>query len=180
MTDSNRPTPAHGHVGFRLIDGLLHRSEQMHGVLVVRSPEHRPPFGISAMVAEEDTCLVLSAPTDIIVPPEHPIRVMTEVHAASPLSPGTVVVRSGSPLRFLAVVHDLDEDPTCSEAWVAAALDGVLDETEARGLQAIGLPMIGTLHGTLSPEHFVALLSNSLRRCSPNVLRRIWLVSGRE
>ena len=91
-------------------------------------------------------------------------------------------------MRFLAVVHDLDQDPSCNETWVAAALNGVLEEAEARGLQAIGLPMIGTLHGSLSPERFVVLLRNSLRRGSlsalqaglPNALQRIWLIAGEE
>ena len=129
-----------------------------------------------AMVVEEDTCLVLSTPVDLFVTPEHPVRVMTEVHAASPLVPGSVVVRPGSPLRFLAVVHDLDQEPSCREAWVVSALDEVIEKAEARGLRAIGLPMIGTLHGDLSPERFVVLLRDALQRSAPTSLRRIWLI----
>ncbi len=176
MNDTNGPEDAQGHTGFRLVEGGLHRTENMNGVLVVRGPAHRPPFMVDAMVAEEDTCLVLSTPTDVIVTPEHPVRVMTEVHAAKPLVPGSVVVRPGSPLRFLAVVHDLEQEPSCNETWVASALDEVLEEAESRGLKAIGLPMIGTLHGNLSPERFVVLLSDALQRGAPVSLQRIWLV----
>ncbi len=176
MTERENSKDAHGHPGFRLLQGELHQREKMHGVLVVRGPEYRHPFTVEAIVAEEDTCLVLSTPVDLIVSPEHPVRVMTEVHAASPFVPGRVVVRPGSPLRFLAVVHDLDQEPSCREAWVVSALDEVIEKAEARGLRAIGLPMIGTLHGDLSPERFVVLLRDALQRGAPTSLQRIWLI----
>jgi len=176
MTARKSSKEALGNTSLRLLQGELHRRETMHGVLVVRGPESRPPFMVEAIVAEEDTCLVLSTPVDLIVSPEHPVRVMTEVHAASPLVPGSVVVQPGSPLRFLAVVHDLDQEPSCREAWVVSALDEVLEKAEARGLRSIGLPMIGALHGNLSPERFVVLLRDALQRGAPTSLQRIWLI----
>jgi hypothetical protein len=165
-------------IHLELVEGDLHRSEIVYGVELVRGPEHLPPFPVEAVALEEDTCLVLSTPVDVLVSTEHPIRVMTEVNAASPQSPGSVVVRSGSPLRFLAVVHDLDEEPSWREEWVASALAGIIEESEARGLRAIGLPMIGTLHGSLSVERFLALLQAALREGELQSLQRIWVITG--
>jgi hypothetical protein len=176
MNDTNSPRDAQDRTGFRLVGGGLHRTETIHGVVVVHGPEQRPPFVVEALVAEEDTCLVLSTPADVVVTPEHPVRVMTEVHTAQPLVPGSVVVRHGEPLRFLAIVHDLDLEPSCDEAWVLSALEQVFVEAEARGLCAIGLPMIGTLHGKLAPERFMALLTDALQRGAES-LQRIWLIS---
>jgi len=178
MKERNGPKDPQGSADLRLVEGGLHRSEEVHGVLVVHGPERRPPFPVEAVVAEEDTRLVLSTPADAIVSSEHPVRVMTEVHASSPLQPGSVVVRPGMPLRFLAVVHDLDQDPTWCEAWVVIVLDQVLQQAEARGLEALGLPMIGTLHGSLPAERFLDLLGDALRRAALHSLRRIWLISG--
>jgi hypothetical protein len=114
---------------------------------------------------------------DIVVTLEHPIRVMTEVRAAEPLVPGSVIAREGAPLHLLAIVHDLDQEPSWKEAWVKKALDGALEEAEARGLRTIGLPMIGSVHGSLSPERFMLLLRDVLQRFAPRTLERIWLIS---
>lgn len=177
MDDTNDAKDAQRHTGFRRIEGGLHRTETMNGVEVVLGPEHQPPFEIEAKVEEEDTCLVLSTPADIVVTLEHPIRVMTEVRAAEPLVPGSVIAREGAPLRLLAIVHDLDQEPSWKEAWVKEALDGALEEVEARGLRTIGLPMIGSVHGSLSPERFMLLLRDVLQRFAPRTLERIWLIS---
>jgi hypothetical protein len=160
------------------VEGDLHRKESVHGIDLVLGPQHLPPFHVEAIALEEDSCLVLSTPVDVIVSAEHPIRVIAEVNAAAPQSPGSIVVRSGSPLRFLAVVHDLNEEPSWKEEWVASALAGIIEESEARGLRAIGLQMLGTVHGSLSGERFLALLQAALREGEPQSLQRIWVVTG--
>jgi hypothetical protein len=177
MNDEQGSEDGKGGADLKLVEGGLHRLERIHGIDLVRGPDHLPPFVVEAVVLEEDTCLVLSTPADVVVTPEHPIRVMTEVNTASPLAPGSIVVREGAPARFLAIVHDLDREPSWEEEWVERALDGALREAAARGLRSLGLQMIGSVHGGLPSDRFLCLLREALRRVAPECLARIWLIS---
>jgi ribosomal-protein-alanine N-acetyltransferase len=142
----------------------------------VAAPRSEPPFEVDAVVEEEDTYLTLSAEAELRLPGEHPVRVLTEAHEAREEIPGTVVVRAGRPLTFLAVVHKLDEDPTWREEWVASALDEVAKEVDRRTLASIALPLLGAVHGKMAPEPSLALIRRALRRAP--TLRRVWLIDA--
>jgi O-acetyl-ADP-ribose deacetylase (regulator of RNase III) len=77
---------------------------------------------------------------------------------------------------LLAIVHDLNQEPSWREEWVASALEGIFREAESRRLRSIALPFLGTLHGSLKKERFVELLRCALERMSPNHLKRLWLL----
>jgi hypothetical protein len=149
------------------------------GLRIVVAPRDRSPFAVEALATEEDTYLVLSTPPRLPLPAQHPIRVMTSLWELEPEPPGTVVVREGSPLRLLAVVHDLDQDPTWREDWVVGALDGILRQAALRQLTALAVPLLGCRHGRLRPERFVELLMASLGRLAPEGLQRLWLMTPR-
>jgi hypothetical protein len=150
--------------------------EIVRGLRIVAAPVDAQPFPVDAVADEEDTFLVLSAEAVLHAPADHPIRVLHDAFAAEPAELGSVVVREDTPLRLLAVVHDLDQDPTWRVEWVAAALAAVLRETENRGLRSLALPLIGTRHGRLDPERCVDLLRDALDATPPSVLQRLWLV----
>lgn len=144
---------------------------------MVAAPETTPPFAVEAVVAEEDTYLVLSTPAELPEVAEHPIRVMTALFEARGEEPGSVVVKEGRPLRLLAIVHDLAADPTWKEEWVEGALVRVLDEVRRRGIRSLALPFLATRHGKLEPERFLVLLCRALASREPGVLERLWLMS---
>jgi hypothetical protein len=141
---------------------------------LVFSPPAEPPFPVDALVEEEDSYLSLSAEPTIEFPAEHPMRVMTAAREAEELEPGTVVVRSGDPLRLLAVVHRLHESPTWQERWIADAIENLRVEVERRWIQALGTPLLGTVHGTLSPRRSLELLAPLL--AEDMGLARIWVM----
>ena len=142
---------------------------------IVAAPDDTPPFKVDAVAAEEDTFLVLSADPQVRDPKEPLMRVMTRVIETHPEAPGSVLVKGKCPLRLLAIVHDLNEDPSWREEWIASALDGIFREAESRKLRSIALPLLGTLHGSLEKQRFVVLLRCALERMSPNHLKRLWL-----
>jgi hypothetical protein len=145
-------------------------------VNIVAAPENRPPFKVDAVAVEEDTFLVMSADRRVQDPREPLIKIMTRVIETQPKAPGSLLVRDGSPLRFLAVVHDLNEEPTWREEWIIGALEAIFQEAERRGLRSIALPFLGTLHGSLDKARFLVLLRSVLERIVANHLKRVWLV----
>jgi len=146
-------------------------------VQIFVGPEKMSPYPVDAMVAEEDTFLVLSADPELFESNESPIRLLTEAFETRPETPGSVFVKDGHPLQFLAIIHDLDQEPSWKEEWVVSALDGIFRETENRKLRSIALPLLGTVHGSLEKGRFINLLRESLERKPPIHLNRLWLVT---
>jgi hypothetical protein len=161
---------------FELIRGGRGSEISIGSVRIVAAPEDQPPFPVEAIVFEEDTYLVLSADWGKIESDDHPLAIMVEALETEPEKPGRVVVYEENPLRFLAVVHDLDQEPSWREDWIEKALEEVFREAERRKLQRIALPFLGTKHGSLGKERFAALFRGFLK-CRPSPYHlRVWLV----
>ena len=165
---------------FRLIRGNYPYQVTVGSVEIVAAPENRPPFEVDAVAVEEDTFLVMSADRRVQDPREPLIKIMTRVIETQPKRPGSVFVRGESPLRFLAVVHDLNEEPTWREEWITGALEAIFQEAERRGLRSIALPFLGTLHGSLDKARFLVLLRSVLEKITANHFKRVWLVVPRK
>ncbi len=165
-----------GRAGLRVLPGGRDPAARLGPVLVVVAPPHRPPFPVEAKIVEEDTFLVLSADPRVVEPPEDPMRLMTRLIETRPETPGRVLVRRGAPLRMLAIVHDLNQDPSWRESWVARALEEAIHRAEEQGLGSVGLEMLGCMHGRLEPARFLALLGEAIERNAPRSVRRLWLV----
>jgi hypothetical protein len=119
----------------RLIKGGRGVGHRLGPVRIVPAPEDQPPFPVDALAVEDDTYFVLGADPEVREPNEHPIRLWKQIHEAEPAAPGSVSVKEGEdggPTRFLAVVHDLSQEPSWREEWVAQALGEVLRETGQR------------------------------------------------
>jgi len=146
-------------------------------VRIVAAPENKPPFNVDAIAYEEDTWLIMSADPKICQPEEHPVRLMTDLINAQPETVGSVRVQGGNPLRFLAVVHDVNQEPTWKVEWIEKALANIFREAERRKLKAVAVPMLGSRHGRLDPKDFTALLGRSLKQRSFAHLKRLWLIA---
>lgn len=162
----------------RLIDGGLHCETSFHHLRIVAAPEKAAPFDVDGIAFEEDTWLVMSADPKVCEPPEHPIRLMTELIETKPQPVGSVLIQGRQPLRVLAIVHDVNQEPTWREEWIESALREIFREAEQRRLQAIGLPLLGTLHGRLQKERFAALLARVLQQTAFDHLKRLWLITS--
>ncbi len=160
----------------KVIQGGL-QSETFWGyVHIVAAPQHAQPFSIDAIAAEEDTFLVLSAEKTVRMPSEHIIRTMTKIIETLPVTPGSVVVKSGCPVRLLAIVHDLNRETSWREDWISRALDLIFRETATRNLHSVALPLLGAVFGTFDIQRFVNLLKDTLKRIPPGGLKRLWLI----
>jgi hypothetical protein len=145
---------------------------------VVVTAEIAAPAAPDAMVAEEDTFLVLSADPEVREPNTPRLRVFHEAFTAGEMEPGTVVVCEGAPITMLAVVHRLSETPSWRAQWVGEALAGVLREAQARGMRTMAMPLLGRVHGELPVETFVLLLRGALEQHAPGSLGHLWLITS--
>jgi hypothetical protein len=161
----------------RLLRGGRDNKITFRSLRIVAAPWNRPPFPVDAVVYEDDTYHVLSADPEFQEVTEHPIRLMTEVLAVRPSIPGEVIIKRGAPLAFLAVIHDLNQDPTWKEEWIIAALHGIFQQAEERKLETIALPVLGARYASLQRERFVVLLRQRLSQLSATSLKRLWLAT---
>jgi hypothetical protein len=158
----------------QLISDDYGRSLIFSGIRISAAPEDQAPFPIAAVALEEDTNLLMSARAEIHAPVESFGELVEEIASFEPVNPGTVVVQSDSPLRLLAIIHDIEQSPTWKEAWIEQALFAVLKESEHRRLGSLCLPVLGSLHGAMSTTRFASLLRLALEQLRPKRLRRIW------
>jgi len=161
----------------RVIDGGLHCKMTFNGLQIIAAPKDAPPFKIDTLAVEEDTYLIMSAEPTHIPPAEHPLRFMAELAGLEPEKPGSIVVRGRNPVRMMAVVHDVNQEPTWREKWIEKALCEIFRQADSRQLSALGLPLIGTKHGKLKNHRFAALLAKAIKKSSFNHLKRLWLIA---
>jgi hypothetical protein len=165
-----------GGTNLQLIKGSYPYEITRASVRIVAAPKDRKPFPVDAVAFEEDTFLVLSADTTVREPKASLMRVMTKVIETHPKTPGSVLVRGRRPLRLLAIVHDLNQEPTWKEEWIRSALRGIFQEVEKRRLESLALPFIGTLHGRLEKERFVHMLREVIEGMEFKHFTHLWLV----
>jgi hypothetical protein len=159
----------------RLIRGG--RDELRFGTLrVAVAPPESAPFPVAAEIVEEDTWQVLGAGPDVEFPTEQPLQILTEVLSAQPLPAGSVVVREVVPLRLMAVVYDLNQEPSCRPEWVAAAIGEAFRIAEERAIRSLSLPLLGVRHGRLSTADFIHIMTDTIRERMPCHLHRLWLI----
>jgi len=139
-------------------------------------PGLRPLFIVDAVVVEEDTYLVLGADPVPRETHEQPDGLLREAASTLPVPPGSMLVQDGAPLKFLAVVHDLNEEPTLREEWVEAALAATIREANRRRLRSLALEAWGARYGSLTAERFAMLFGDALCALKPGHPVEIWLL----
>jgi hypothetical protein len=132
-------------------------------------------FLVEAQVVEDDTHLVLGADRLPRETHEAPGQLLEDARTSIQPAPGTLVVRGGHPVRLHAIVHDLDEEPSWREEWVASALREVLREVAERELRSLSLPLLGGVHGSLAAGRFAELLGGAVAEASLEKLDEVWL-----
>lgn len=160
-----------------VIEGGLHCKMTVNDLRIIAAPKQSPPFQIEALAVEEDTYLIMSAEPSHVPPTESPLRFMAELAKLQPEKPGSIVIKGKNPLRLLAIVHDVNKDPTWRETWIEKALFKIFQEADLRQIATLGLPMIGTKHGRFENHRFGELLAETIRISPFNYLKKIWLIA---
>jgi hypothetical protein len=95
----------------------------------------------------------------------------------SPLTLGSVIVRGQAPWRFLAIIHDLNQNPTWREEWINQALQEIFSQAEQRQVRSLAMPILGGVHGQLSKSRFLKLLYAGLPAKGFSHLKRLWIMT---
>jgi len=161
----------------KLIQGGLQQSTAYGSLEIVAAPENAPPFPVQATTREEDTFLIMSPAAESTCAECHPIRLMAELEHFEPETVGTVLVRKTRPVQFLAVVHDVNQEPACREAWVEQAIQGVFHEADRLKLSALAMPLLATRHGRIPLHSFARLFGRALQNAPLTTLEKIWLIA---
>jgi hypothetical protein len=143
---------------------------------IVAAPERFEPFPADGLVIEEDTFCVLGGDRSVRDPGEPLMTIKTRLLEIKPQPTGSIIVRGGRPLRFLAIVHDLNQDPSWKEEWVSEAMGTALQEADRQHLRSLAVPFLGAVHGRLEKRRVLELLRSALDRFSPQSLERLWLI----
>ncbi len=138
------------------------------------SRRHEP----HAVIRAEDTQRVLAAdPTPR--QPQASLETLTREAMATPAHrPGTVVVCPGRPMQLLAIIHDLDREPTWRAEWIEQALTEAFIAANARGLAHVATELLGTIHGRADTAQALTLLADALAGAGERAPQRLWLIGA--
>ncbi len=135
-----------------------------------------PPFEVDAVVIEQDTSLLMDPDVPVRDPGLSFWRLARAAARQRGGEPGRVLVRRGAGVvRLWAVVHDLEQLPTCRREWIAEALVGVVAEAQRRGVTALTLPALGLATGTVSMPELLDMLAAAMRRAALVRSLRVWI-----
>ncbi len=132
---------------------------------------------IDAVVEEQDTHLVLGPVHPIETPAENYADLIRQAVRQQSRPAGTVwVITRRRPARVLAVVHDLDADPSCREEWVENAYVQLCAAIQAYGFRVVALPLLGTVHGGIHPARSMMLLEQAVTRTTFARLEKLLII----
>ncbi len=122
------------------------------------------PPETGAVVVPQDVYLILREVTagDQETPVRTPAQALSEALRQRPRRRGTIVPatrRDGSPLVLQAIVYDFEDTPPTAEAFVFEALMAAFEEAGTRKLGSVAVQPLGTDHGGIEPDRFLALLT---------------------
>lgn len=175
--------------GLRLVWNQDDLKVDINGVVVQPSHHAFSPFPVSALVEEQDTCLLLGAPGQPLEQESRPNWYVSRQAAEQrPRQPGEVIIRPGRPVRLLAVVYDVDREPNCHVAWITAALHNIFTIASENQWSALAIPVLGSGYGRITLTEFMPILVRRLREQScgelenpssryRTVLQRVWLMT---
>ena len=132
---------------------------------------------IDAMVIEQDTGLVLAFSDEIRYPRESLKSLTKQILSRGEPEQGTVLELKTVPPQLIAIVHDLNSEPSWTEDSVLTALKYLLKISARRKFRSIAMPLLGTVHGKLPTTRARELLDVALAEVRVPSLQRIWIIS---
>jgi len=144
------------------------------GRTVIRFTDQDPALlDVDAVVEEQDTNLLLGKSPVILNSVESFPDLVRRMESQASHTPGQVILRRSRPLRLIAIVYDVDQDPICKPVWVETAITRILLQCQGRGVTRLAMPLLGTAHGRLDGKAMLRILQDLLVEHRPSYPRQI-------
>jgi hypothetical protein len=88
---------------------------------------------------------------------------------------GNVLVKKSIPIRFIAIVYDVEHTPIGMTIWIEEAIRNILAQCGKHKIKTLAMPLLGTSYGKLEEESIIKLLQNSLIQNRRQTLKKIFI-----
>lgn len=148
--------------GFKIIEGGRRDRVTVKGRTIHLVSERPTTVRFDFNVVEDDTFRVFSAPTQLEVKAQHPVRVMTGLLYAEPLRLGTVkITKQSSPRTAVAIVYDSNLEKVTTVDCLHESWRKVWELNQKFAAKLLYTPLLGATHSSLSPSQLIeAFVSN--------------------
>jgi len=156
------------------MENTLIQLDRITGSTIIRFTETDPALlQVDVVVEEQDTNLVLGISPVIMDTIESFPALVKKMEQQTHEIPGNVIVKQSTPLRFIAIIYDVEHTPISKESWIEEALQNILMQCEKYKIKTLAMPLLGTSYGKLKEETTIKLLQDSLFQERKQTLKKI-------
>lgn len=152
----------------------LTQLDHIAGNTIIQFTETDPALlNVDAVVEEQDTNLILGKSPVIMETIESFPAQVKKMEQQTREIVGNVLVKQSIPIRFIAIVYDIEQTPIGKKIWIEEALQNILAQCDKYKIKTLAMPLLGTSHGKLEEESIIRLLQDSLIQNRQQTLKKI-------
>ena len=152
----------------------LTQLDHIAGNTIIQFTETDPALlNVDAVVEEQDTNLILGK-SPVILETIESFPALVEKMGQQPREiVGNVLVKQSTPIRFIAIVYDVEHTPIGKKVWIEEAIRNVLAQCDQYKIKTLAMPLLGTRYGKLGEENIIQLLQDLLMQNRQQTLKKI-------
>ncbi len=152
----------------------LTQFDHIAGSTIIQFTETDPALlNVDAVVEEQDTNLVLGKSPVILDTIESFPSMVKKMEQQICEKVGNVLVKQSIPIRFIAIVYDVEHTPIGEKTWIEEAILKILVHCDKYRIKTLAMPLLGTSYGKLQEECVIQMLQNSLIKNRQQTLKKI-------
>lgn len=141
----------------------LHSMDYLVGRSIIQFTTSDPALlNVDAVVEEQDTHLLMGKTPVIRESVESFAVLVKKMEQGSPEKAGQVIVKLATPIRFIAIVYDIDQPSICHATNVAKAFDSIFKQCKQHQVNTLAMPLLGSSYGQLKNEDILELMQVAL------------------
>lgn len=131
---------------------------------------------VDAVVEEQDRYRILGLEAGLPEPVAESFpRLIREIDSEQPAALGSLLRRHGKPLRLQAILLDIDEGVRVELEHLREVADRLCILIDAMPIRRLGMPLLGAVHGDVTPAVFASVFAPRLRATN---LETLYLLLG--
>jgi len=152
----------------------LTQLDHIAGNTIIQFTETDPALlNVDAVVEEQDTNLILGKSPVILETIENFPTLVKKMEQQTQEIVGNVLVKQSIPIRFIAIVYDVEHTPIGKKIWIEDAIQNILAQCDKYRIKTLAMPLLGTSYGKLKEESIIQLLQDSLIQNRQQTLKKI-------